>query len=102
MTALRIAALREVCRNIDDAGPDPVEVRDRAVLGLLLAGVRCPEVARLTWDQVDMDDTSMCIRIPSNGSHASEVVHTVVGRPADRAAACPVAALREWREAACA
>ena len=39
VSALKIGPLREVCRYLDSIGPDPVEVRDRALFAMHRAGV---------------------------------------------------------------
>ena len=57
ISALRIGPLREVCRYLDSIGPDPVEVRDRALFALHRAGVGDGEIARLRWTDVRLTKT---------------------------------------------
>jgi integrase len=97
ITALRIDALREICRVIDANAVDPVEVRDRAILALHAHAVRGPAIARLDWGDVASTPTGVVVDIkPSRPNGKARVVH--VESNTETAAACPVMALELWRE----
>lgn len=96
IAALRIADLRDVLRHL--AHPDPVVVRDAALLHLWACGIGVGQLSRLRWSDVQLFDT-----------HAESSLRTAYHRepdPAvridrgDDAKSCPVQALLRWREMA--
>ncbi|MDO7868171.1 hypothetical protein [Nocardioides jiangxiensis] len=98
ISALKIGPLREVCRYLDSIGPDPVEVRDRALFALHRAGLGDGEVVRLVWDDVRLTP-----------KYASIYVRSLRSERSDRRARidaledpdiCGVRALRAWRDLA--
>ena len=96
ITALRIVGLREICRVIDANAVDPVEVRDRAILGLFSVGVTGPEIARLRWSEVDLERAHAVVTVLA--VRGTGVSRRLTAHPADPPAACPVAALASWRD----
>lgn len=97
IAALRIEALRRVCQHIDATGVDLKEVRDRAVLGLHLAGVGDGEMSRLDWEQVSMAADTIVLAILPIGRQVR--VRERVAYSEDDTRACPVHALQAWRAA---
>ena len=68
ISPLKIGPLREVCRYLDGVGPDPVEIRDRALFALHRAGIGDGEIARLRWPDVRLTSrraTLLCARSES-------------------------------------
>ena len=73
--ALRIGPLRQICRTIDASAIDPVEVRDRAIIGLHVLGLNGPSTAGLEWEQVDLNDSMLRITVPPVGRLRRERVY---------------------------
>lgn len=96
VTALRIEALRAVCRHLDH--PDAVVVRDAAVVRLVLAGVPRPVIARLRWQDVRFDRGRMLL----GERHAKNALVTSWRSvpAANEPARCPVEALQRWKSVA--
>lgn len=96
ISALRIEELRTVCRFLDH--PNPVGVRDAALLRLYAAGVSVPVLARLRWQDVRFERDGMLLgeRLTKNGDVSS---WRKVEVNSDTAR-CPVAALQRWRSLA--
>lgn len=96
ISALRIGPLREVCRFLDSIGPDPVEIRDRALLALHRAGAGDGEISRLRWEDVRVTSKRAVVSLRSVRADRSD---RTIRIPAHRdAAICGVRALRAWRD----
>lgn len=93
--ALRIGPLREVIRMIHANAVDPVEVRDRAILGLHLAGIGDGEMTRLCWQQVTIADRSMTITLLPVGRQKNARRVRICRIEDDTI--CPVASLAAWQ-----
>lgn len=94
--ALRIADLRAICRHLQH--PDPVAVRDVALLRLRLAGIDVGVLARLRWEDVRWDGQALILGL--RRSKAGPVVdwrHLPGGEDAGRD---PVRAVLSWRSLA--
>ena len=98
ISALRVAHLRTVCRALDDAEGDLVEIRDRALLALHSAHVRDGEIGRLQWEDVHFAKRSarLTLRSPRPG-RPNRVIRV---RASDDPELCGVSALRRWHECA--
>jgi integrase len=96
ISPLKIGSLREVCRYLDAIGPDPVEVRDRALFALHRAGAGDGEIARLRWDDIRITPTRATVRLRSVCSDRSDRI-ILIDRHRDDDL-CGVHALRAWRD----
>jgi integrase len=96
ISALRVDDLRAVCRHLDH--PDPVVVRDAAILRLVLAGVTPAVVARLRWSDIRFDKERMLLgeRLAKNANVTSWCEVPSLTDPSR----CPVVALQRWRSIA--
>lgn len=92
--ALRIAALREVCALIDASALDPVEVRDRAMLGLHTIGIGDGELSRLVWADIHL--TARTLRVSVRPVGRQRHVRTRTVRAHKDPGSCPVAAMHAW------
>ncbi|MCU1622918.1 MAG: hypothetical protein JWL79_1763 [Frankiales bacterium] len=95
MDALRIEDLRAVCRYLEL--PDPRLLRDRAIIALVAVGVPAAIVARLRWQDLRFTDRQAVMR-ERRAKNAGPT--TTRKLPASGDAACPVHALRAWRDVA--
>ena len=96
ISALRIGPLRDVCRYLDSIGPDPTEVRDRAVFAMHRAGVGDGEIARVQWADIRLTPRRATLLLRSVRSDRSDrIVHIALGRDPS---VCGVRALEAWRE----
>lgn len=91
--ALRVEELRAVCAHLHR--PDPVVVRDAALLRLRLAGLSVGSLARLRWRDVRWDRDSVLFGIRSRLD--AEPVEWVRVEAGEVAGTSPVAALQRWR-----
>ena len=96
MSALRIEALREVMRGIDTDADRANRRRDRAVLGLHIAGVTSLVMSRLDWVDIEFTVQGLMHLTQHSGSDQTHTL-TIDSRP-DDAAVCPVIAMKEWAE----
>jgi integrase len=96
VSALRIGPLREVCRFLDSIGPDPVEMRDRALLALHLAGAGDGEISRLRWEDVRLTPKRAVVSLRSVRADRSD--RTIQINAQDDVTTCGVRALRAWRD----
>lgn len=100
ITALRINGLRTICRTIDATGPDPVEIRDRAILGLFLAGATGTEIANARWEDLRQHGPVLTGTLRPNRQRPSTREITVVPSIQEQdefGCSCPVAAVEAWR-----
>lgn len=95
VSALTIGPLREVCRYLDSIGPDPVEVRDRALFAMHRAGAGDGEIARLRWDDVRITTRRATLLLCSARADRSD--RTLVIRACPDPDLCGVRALLAWR-----
>lgn len=96
VSALKIGPLREVCRYLDSIGPDPVEVRDRALFALHRAGVGDGEIARLRWNDVRLTRQHAALLLRSIRADRSD--RRVDIRAHKHPDVCGVRAIRDWRD----
>lgn len=96
IAALRIADLRDVLRHL--AHPDPVLVRDGALLHLWTCGVDAGHLARLRWGDIHIRDTHAELALRS-AYHREPDVRLRIDRAGD-VKACPIHALLSWRDLA--
>jgi integrase len=96
IAALRIADLRDVLRHL--AHPDPVVVRDAALLHLSAAGIGVGHLSRLRWGDVTFNENHALLRL--RDAYQREPTVTVRVDAAADAKACPVRGLLRWRELA--
>ncbi len=94
ISALRIEDLRTVCRYLDAAAVDAIEVRDRALLTLCQRGLNDAEIACLTWEAVTITARTATISVAPTGPRGGRLVRL---RTISDAATCPVKALRDWQ-----
>lgn len=96
VSALTIVPLREVCRYLDSIGPDPVEVRDRALFALHRAGAGDGEIARLRWDDARLTGHRATLLLRSiRADRSDRVLYLRAHRDPDL---CGVRAIRAWRD----
>ncbi|NYE38024.1 integrase [Nocardioides cavernae] len=95
VSALTIGPLREVCRYLDSIGPDPVEIRDRALFAMHRAGAGDGEIARLRWDDVRLTSRRATLVLRSVRADRSD--RTVQIRAHNDPDLCGVRAIRAWR-----
>ena len=81
--ALRIAALREVCRTLDAVAVVPVEVRDRAILVLHRAALSDGAISRLRWPDITITNDRATVRVASPRKGVPERI-VVLRRRKDR------------------
>jgi integrase len=94
ISALRIDALRTVCRYLDAAAVNAIEVRDRALLTLCQCGLNDAEIAYLTWEGVTLTARTAKISVGPTGRRGGRSVRL---KSTSDPATCPVKALREWQ-----
>jgi integrase len=94
--ALRLAELRDILVRLD--APDPAQLRDSALLHLHAAGVSPGNLARLRWDNVTLYDDH--VRLDLRPAYHRTADETVRLAAAEETRACPVTALRRWRDVA--
>lgn len=94
ISALRITGLREVCHVINRDSLDIKEVRDRAILGLIAAGMNGAQIARLAWDDLEM--TPKVVEVTIRSIHRTPSTTLSLGA-LEGDGACPITALYEWR-----
>jgi integrase len=94
ISALRIADLRDVCRSLSH--PDPVVVRDCALLNLAAAGLNAGQLARLRWSDVRFGKREAVMALRGAWQKQPDTSFRLP-RTAN-GAACPVDALKRWRE----
>lgn len=96
ISALKIGPLREVCRYLDSIGPDPVEVRDRALFALHRAGAGDGEIARLRWENIHLTANRATVLLRSvRHDRSDRTLH--LGKHQDPTL-CGVRALQAWRD----
>ena len=102
ISALRITALREVCAAIDRDALDIKEVRDRALFGLIGAGMMPAQISRLRWGDVSLQSESPTVTVRPTGAkrspRAMRIPIVIPLRAMDGDGACPVNALRTWMD----
>ena len=96
VSALRIDSLRTILRHLDH--PDPIVLRDAALLRLLVAGVAVNTLARLHWSDVRFNDDHVLLGTRTTRSHPPTAWQQVDGSPDDPRS--PVRALLQWRSMA--
>lgn len=96
IAALRIADLRDVLRHL--AHPDPVVVRDGALLHLWGCGVGVGHLSRLRWGDVRVYDTHADLALRS--AYRREPDASVRLSRVNEPGSCPVRALLLWRDLA--
>ncbi|TCJ21661.1 tyrosine-type recombinase/integrase [Nocardioides jejuensis] len=96
ISALKIGPLREVCRYLDSIGPDPVEVRDRALFALHRAGAGDGEISRLCWEDVRLTEKRATVHLRSVRADRSDRTIRIDAHSDPQI--CGVRALRSWRE----
>lgn len=94
ISAMRIADLRDICRSLSH--PNPLVVRDSALLRLWAAGLNAGQLSRLRWSDVTVHPDDIELALRSAWQRAPDAWNRLERQTDPRD--CPVRALLQWRE----